>query len=185
MIAPARQPETPDPAPGTIEELLQFHDRLRRAMVYFFRRHRLNDPEELAGEVFLRVIGKISKGPLRRPLDRYCWRVARFVCLEQFRVRKFEELCAEIEPEPPGNAPLGLLDLEARVLIRESMELLSRPDFEFVQRYLYEDKQALARELDTSTGAMATRFCRLKKRLQELMKIDMNTRSLAGKKTQK
>lgn len=167
---PAGQPGKPEPMPGTVEELLQIHDRLRRAMVYFFRRHRLNDPEELANEVFLRVLRKINKtGVLQRPLDYYCWRVARFVLLEQARVRKYEELSDEMS-RPEKNAG-GLTGAETAVLLRECMDLLSGPDLDFVRRYLHENKQDLAYELQSTPAAMATRFCRLKKRLQESLRI--------------
>ena len=64
-------------------------------------------------------------------------------------------------------SPLGLFPIESTALYRQCMDLLSAADVEFVQRYLYEDKRALAAELDTNPGAMATRFCKLKRRLEK------------------
>jgi DNA-directed RNA polymerase specialized sigma24 family protein len=180
-VAPSNPP---DPPPSALEELLRVHDHLRRAMVHFFRRHRLDDPEELAAEVFVRVLGKIGKGlAFEHSVDRYCWRVARFVRLEQFRLRKGQELSEDLPM--PEKATFGLLSLETSVLMRQCLDLLSASDLDFVRRYLHEDKQELARELGTNPGAMATRFCKIKKRLQEAMQIETGNKSRDGKNSRK
>jgi hypothetical protein len=184
MIAPVGPSNPPDPSQSALEELLQVHDHLRRAMVHFFRRHRLNDPEELAGEVFLRVLGKINKGlAFKHSVDRYCWRVARFVRMEQFRLRKYHELSEDLPM--PEKATFGLLGLETGVLMNQCMDLLSASDLDFVQRYLHEDKQELALELGTNPGAMATRFCKLKKRLQESMQVETGNKLPGAKNLRK
>jgi hypothetical protein len=183
-MAPVGQSNPPDPTPGALEELLLLHDNLRRAMIYFFQRHRLNDPEELAGEVFLRVLGKINKGlKLKHSIDRYCWRVARFVRLEQFRLRKYEELSGDLPVSE--KAAFGLLGVETNILMKECMDLLSASDLDFVHRYLHEDKEKLALELGTNPGAMATRFCKLKKRLRESMEIDAGNKLPGAKNSRK
>ena len=152
--------------PDPLEELVRLHDPLRQAMICFFQRRRLEDPEGLAAEVFVRVLRKLRGGlSLECPIERYCWRVARFVCLEQFRQRKTEELTDTLHVE---NHPLlGLLPVETATLYRECMDLLSDVEIEFVQKYLHADKQLLAAEMSTNAGAMATRFCKLKKRIEE------------------
>jgi len=147
------------------EDLVRLHYPLRQAMMYFFQRRRLPDPDELADEVFVRVLQKIQNGlQLHCPIEQYCWRVARFVCFEQFRRKKTEELTENL---PLGeHTPFGLLPAEASTLYRECLDLLSAAEIEFIQKYLHEDKQLLALELKTNAGAMATRFCKLKKRLE-------------------
>lgn len=148
------------------EELVEIYDRLRDAMICFFQRYGIPDPEGLANDVFLRVLIKTHKGlKIKRSLEQYCWRVARFVRLEQFRRREFME-SSEETPAPEKHV-LGLQDVESSVLLNECFAILSDPDCEFVRRYLHEEKRMLARELGTNPAAMAIRFYKLKKRLEE------------------
>jgi DNA-directed RNA polymerase specialized sigma24 family protein len=163
--------------PAERDELLLVHDQLREAMVVFFRRNRVPDPEDLANEVFLRLLQKLRDGlTIERSVGQFCWRVARFVLMEQYRRRRFTEL-AENTPAPEHSV-LGLQDIETGVLLDECMEALSARDFDFVKRYLHENKESLARELKTNPAAMAIRFCKLKKRLEKWVRGEHTDREI-------
>jgi hypothetical protein len=69
--------------------------------------------------------------------------------------------------------------------MKECMNLLSASDLDFVRRYLHEDKQDLARALGTNSRALATRFCKLKKRLEESIQIQGGNVPGAGGKSRK
>lgn len=170
-MASAPAPEPHDDPNDPLDELVRVHDGLRQAMIAFFQRNRVPDPEEYANEVFLRVLKKLRAGlKIERSVEQFCWRVARFVAQEQYRRRRFDDFPDDASLSP--RSVLGLQDIEIGVLLNECMQALSVRDFDFARRYLHEDKEVLARELGTNRAAMAIRFYKIKRHLEEFVRKD-------------
>lgn len=99
----------------------QFEDRyalLRRKLILFFSSRRANASEDLADEVFVRVLKKRADGVVIENIDKFAYGVAKFVLLESRRGPKTVAIESDgsVEGSGPGAlTPKPLITMPAAV----------------------------------------------------------------------
>ena len=159
-------------------------DMRARLVDYFDRRNRPT-ADELADETLNRVGKTLEKtGAIAvRPPARYCYTVAKFVLLEDFR-RQHKHVQIEDEPPPPGagvpravslstpDEALDVQELRLESLDRCLQEL--RPDqremvieyYRDTRREKIDRRRALAERMGISMNALAIRASRIRAALE-------------------
>lgn len=140
---------------------------LRGKLVFYFQHNASADPEDLADEVFSRVLRRNTEEvDFYSGLSAYCFGIAEHIVREQRRRPKPEELPAEI-PEPGLASTLGLNRVEQQVLVRQCLQGLPENERDILLRYYQEDRASLAKELRTTENGLRIRVFRIKRRLEE------------------
>lgn len=150
-----------DPDPARAEE--KYH-QLRRALIQYFARRRCIDPEDLADEVFSRVIEQIKKGKQIEKEDprHFAYGVAKNVYYEYVRkdIRDQNTLqgVSFSWAIPIPNNP--------DACIKECLESLDPKEREMIERwFLDEDDDGLEKDMGISRNGVRIRIHRIKKRL--------------------
>jgi RNA polymerase sigma factor (sigma-70 family) len=140
---------------------------LRAKLIFYFQHNGCADPEDLADEVFGRVLRRnIEDVDFYAGLSAYCYGTAEYILREYRRHPRSEELPAEISEPRPATA-LGLNRVEQRVLLQQCLQALPQNERQILLRYYLEDRAGLARELQTSENGLRIRVFRIKRRLDE------------------
>jgi DNA-directed RNA polymerase specialized sigma24 family protein len=150
---------------------------IRRRLVGYFERRNRSAAEELADETLNRIARTLEAGAIAvRPPARYCYVVARFVLLEDFRRQK-KQVPMDESWHPSLTHPCGGLGPDdAWPLEEQRLECLERcvqelrpPQRELIVEYYadtgrrkIERRRALARRLGISMNALAIRACRIR-----------------------
>lgn len=167
---------------GTDSRGDRYLEMRRRLVAYFDRRNRPS-ADELADETLNRIARTLETSGVieTRPPARYCYVVAKFVLLEDFRrERKHASLDAAWPTEAARSARAIERD-EARAVKEERLECLDRclEDLKPAQRELIVDyyaderrqkierRKALAGRLGISMNALGIRACRIRDALTE------------------
>ncbi len=147
---------------------------LRDKLVFYFRHNGCCEPEDLADEVFSRVLRRNAEEvDFYAGLSAYCYGIAEHILREHRRRPRPEELPAEI-PEPGAAPILGLNRVEQRVLLQEYLQRLPENERLTILRYYLEDRASLAKELHLTENGLRIRVCRIKR------KVEKNTISQVG-----
>jgi RNA polymerase sigma factor (sigma-70 family) len=142
---------------------------LRGKLVFYFQHNGCADPEDLADEVFSRVLRRNAEEvDFYAGLSAYCYGIAEFVLREQRRRPSSEELPAEI-PEPRPVSTLGLNRAEQRVLVQQCLQGLPENERRILVRYYLGDRAGLAEELRMTDNGLRIRVFRIKRKLDDNM----------------
>lgn len=151
-----------DPDPARAEE--KYHE-LRRALIEYFARRRCRDAEDLADEVFSRVVEQIKKGTRIEKEDprRFAYGVAKNVYREYVRKDiRGEKILQEISFSstiPVPNNP--------DACIKECLESLDPNEREMLERwFLDQDDDQMEKDMGISRNSVRIRIHRIKKRLE-------------------
>ncbi len=150
-----------DPDPVRAEE--KYHE-LRRALIEYFGRRRCRDVEDLAAEVFSRVIEQIRRGTRIEKEDprMFAYGVAKNVYREYVRKNiRSEKLLQEIASPPIIPAPN---DLDA--CLKECLESLDPKEREMIERWFLDADDRLEKDLGISRNGVRIRIHRIKKKLE-------------------
>jgi RNA polymerase sigma factor (sigma-70 family) len=140
---------------------------LRRKLVFYFQHKGCTDPEDLADEVFNRVLRRYAEEiEFYFGVSAFCYGIAERIIQEQRRRPRPEELPAEI-PEPKPAPILGLNCVEEQVLVRQCLQNLPENEREILWCYYLEDRKSLAEELHLTENALRIRVHRIKRKLEE------------------
>jgi DNA-directed RNA polymerase specialized sigma24 family protein len=153
---------------------------IRRRLVAYFERRNRSAAEELADETLNRIARTLEAGAIAvRPPARYCYVIAKFVLLEDFRRQKKQvPMDASWHPSPThpcgGIGPDDAWPLEEQRLecLERCVQELKPPQRELIVEYYadtgrrkIERRRALARRLGISMNALAIRACRIREGL--------------------
>ena len=142
---------------------------LRGKLVFYFRHNACADPEDLADEVFSRVLRRNTEDvDFYSGLNAYCFGIAEHILREHRRRPRPEELPAEI-PEPGPASTLGLNRVEQHVLVQQCLQGLPENERQILLRYYVGDRASLARELRMTENALRIRVFRIRRKLEENM----------------
>lgn len=150
----------------------------RRLVAYFDRRNRQN-ADELADETFNRITRTLAQNAVInvRPPARYCYAVAKFVLLEDFRRDRRHVPFGEPYSDPSRVRRISLVEPDEPLAIREQrLDCLDRclqelrPEqrdlaieyYRDARRERIERRRELARRLGITMNALAIRACRLR-----------------------
>jgi len=145
---------------------------LRSKLVFFFQQNGCADPHNLADEVFIRVLRRLSEGV--EPwsgIAAYCYGVAEFVLREERRRPSGEELPDEL-PLKQRASSRELLDSERALMVRQCLNRLPQADRDLFRRYHLGDREELARELNKTPNNLRVMVCRIRQRLQDAMQSE-------------
>ena len=161
------------------------YEAIRCRLAKFFEWNQCTGAEDLADEVLDRVAAKSDSEEIRE-VDKYCFGVARFVCLETHR-KMHREIYSEDLPGGESALPdahdqsveiVDRLYQEKRLAcLRQCLARLMPGDRELViQHYSAgEEKQKtfrrkLAKKAGLTPGNLRVRACRLRQQLEECVK---------------
>jgi DNA-directed RNA polymerase specialized sigma24 family protein len=169
---------------------------MRRRLVAYFDRRNRTAADELADETLNRVAKTLeAEGEIvARPPARYCYAVARFVLLEDFRRdRKHVALDPQRGADPSRSSSLSLVSSDSGAVLQEQrlesldrcLEALRPEQRELVIEYYrdahrerIERRRRLADRLGISMNALGIRACRIRDQLMTCMEA-----SRAGRRT--
>jgi DNA-directed RNA polymerase specialized sigma24 family protein len=166
------------------------YESLRRRLVKFFECSHCVRPEDLADEVFDRMVAKPETETIHN-LDGYAIAVARFVFMETLHKMR-REVYSEDLPGGQNSLPdirdastelVERLDREKRIsFLRKCLVELSHSDRELaIQYYDAEEKkhgfhrQKLAEKFALTIDALRVRMNRIRKRLEECVSRALNS----------
>lgn len=172
------------------EQLAEYFDAgLMERLIFFFRRRGIrNTAEDLAHEVYLRVLKKLDQGTDIEHLEAFAYAVARNVAAEelrnQSRLEAFSYLSHEetvkvnrMQDERSNPAP-ALEQKEEKEELRRLMEAciqeLPPEDIKLLVRYVSfsstDMREELAAELGLSVNALRVKVHRIRERLQQSLR---------------
>jgi DNA-directed RNA polymerase specialized sigma24 family protein len=156
------------------------YERLRQRLIRLFAFNGIERAEEAADAAFNRLARRLSEGEEVRHIESYLAGIARFIVLEERQRAQREreallDLARHGEPAP-GDEERMLLVLERCLLAlpRESRELLNRYYGSDGGRRVRE-REALARELGLSPNSLRNRVLRLRRRLHEAFREQLES----------
>lgn len=156
---------------------------IRRRLVAYFDRHQRLQSDDLADETLNRVARSLEAGEIRlSPPARYCYVIARYVLLEDFRrersQRHGDDPDAGSALPSPGVRPFRLDDVavtrEHRLdCLDDCLDELKPEHRDLLLEYYRDDKRDkierrrdLARRLGISMNALGIRACRIRRTLE-------------------
>lgn len=161
------------------------YEDIRRRLVKFFEWNQCAGAEDLADEVLDRVAAKSDSEEIRE-VDKYCFGVARFVCLEahkkMHRVTPSENLPGGEDSLPDAHDHseeiVNRLYEEKRLTcLRKSLAKLTPSDRDLVIQYYSAEEQKqkvfrreLAKKAGLKMGTLRVRTNRLREQLEQLVK---------------
>ncbi|HEX7316957.1 MAG TPA: hypothetical protein VF297_23850 [Pyrinomonadaceae bacterium] len=159
------------------------YESLRTRLIKFFEWRDCETPEELADEVFDRVMRKIEAGELIRNVEAYAATVAQFVLKEDARSpsRRFQSIedNPRLEnqlatggadaPSETDEVRLACVDRCLAELSGEQRRLITAY-YDTDERTMIEARRRLAAAEGVSPNSLRIRVCRLKARLEECAK---------------
>jgi|SRR5580658_704108 RNA polymerase sigma factor (sigma-70 family) len=168
------------PEPADNDRFLELfdHDRLeaerkyrllRAKLVFYFQHNACLDPENLADEVFARVLRRNAEGvDFYSGLSAYCYGIAEHIAREDSRQPKSGELPEEIPQQVPAS-PSRMNRAEQHLLVQQCLQCLSEADRDLFLRYHLGDRTELASQLQVTGNTLRIRICRIKRKLEENM----------------
>ena len=154
-----------DPDP---EQAAQKYRSLRSKLVFYFRHNGCADAENLADEVFSRVLRRLSEGAeAYSGLNAYCYGIADYVLKEERRRKKTEELPDDLVERQSSRAEL--IDSENAILVRQILGHLPQDERDLFTRYYLGDRNELARTTKTTPNSLRIRVFRIRQRLQKMI----------------
>ncbi len=151
---------------------------MRRRLVSYFERRDRPDPDALADETFNRIGRTLEEeGVIQtRPPAKYCYVIARFVLLENFRHEKKHVHLQELKVVDPSSSARGFGLDEAAVVRERRLDCLDRclqelkPEqrklvvdyYRDVRREKIDRRRAMAGRLGISMNALGIRVCRIR-----------------------
>lgn len=153
------------------EEALRIHSHL----IQFLRACRVSEPDEIAQEALVRILGNIRMGLVIDNALAYARRVAYHVVQEDRRNRRRETpLDLEIvAPEPPAS------DEEMLDCLKSCQRLLSRADRKILRRFEEADAQGrvrMAEEMGISRNALGLRVHQIRSQLRACVEACLKER---------
>jgi RNA polymerase sigma factor (sigma-70 family) len=165
---------------GDPREAERKYKALRGKLVFYFQHNGCTDPENLADEVFSRVLRRRNEDvDIYSSLSAYCYGIAEHILREHRRRPKPEELPAEIR-EPMPASILGLNRVEQHVLVQQCLQSLPEDERQILFRYYLADRASLARELRMTENALRIRVFRIKRKLEKNMAGQAGMARVAG-----
>jgi DNA-directed RNA polymerase specialized sigma24 family protein len=150
-------PPEPDRAVGEF-------NRIRERLVFYFTHHGFSDPENLAGEVILRVHKRCREGvPMESGIMNYCYGVARFVKIEKWKLPVEHQPAADTEhmdSAPPN--------VERRILLEQLLRHLTSPERDVIIRFYLDDNQDMEDTLGVTRNALRIKAHRIMEKLRKL-----------------
>jgi RNA polymerase sigma factor (sigma-70 family) len=169
MRGPAGNDRFLDLLDGDPREAERKYRVLRGKLGFYFQHNGCADPEDLADEVFSRVLRRNTEDvDICSGLSAYCFGIAERILLEYRRRPSPEELPAEI-PELESASALGLNRVEQHVLVGQCLQCLPENERQILSRYYLEDRASLAEELQLTGNGLRIRVFRIKRKLEENM----------------
>jgi DNA-directed RNA polymerase specialized sigma24 family protein len=154
-------PDEPRGSPfdaGTPEdEFLEIYSRLTR----YFRWRGCDSPEDLASETLYRALKQINSGATVPDLGRYCFGIAKYMCMEERKQRRAES----IEDEPIDTP--GGLGADDRLLLSECLNMIAADERDLLKAYYLDDREELAQKLSLTPTALRLRIFRIMKKIRE------------------
>jgi DNA-directed RNA polymerase specialized sigma24 family protein len=152
---------------------------MRRRLVAYFDRRNRPAPDELADETLNRICRTLEESGTiaTRPPARYCYVVARFVLLEDFRRERKQMPASEHRAAEALRAGIRLVDPDEQAVIRERrldcldscLQQLKPEQRELVVEYYRDEnrqkierRRRLASDLGITMNALAIRVCRIR-----------------------
>ena len=153
---------------------------LRCALIRYFEWNGGSDPQDLADEVFCRLVNAWAVGTEIRSLQAFAFKIAENVLHEHRRHRQRERsLAAEPEADPME----GIVSETMARDLDECLKCLSKKDRSLISAYHdVEDRKkaaqrkALAKKLEISENALRIRVTRIRKELRECIDKRRNLR---------
>ena len=145
---------------------------LRSKLVFYFEVHGLNEAEDLAHDVIVRVLRRLNEGLEIDSTDlvKYCFGVARHVLQEARKSRQEVPLEDVPEPEVTSIGLGGLSQVEMLVLQQQILDRLSPSERDLLMRYYLEDHNTLASDLRLTPNALRIRVHRLLEQVRDVTK---------------
>lgn len=143
---------------------------LRDKLVSYSLHNGCADPEDLADEVFSRVLRRSSEDvDFCRcvALSAFCYGIANHILQEHRRRPRPEELQAWA-PEPKPTSTLGLNRVEQHVLVQQCLQCLPENERQILLRYYAEDRAGLAKELRMTEEYLRVYVFRIKSKLKNI-----------------
>ena len=169
MAGPARNNRFLDLLDSDPREAERKYRVLRGKLVFYFQHNECADPEDLADEVFGRVLRRNTEDvDFHSGLSAYCFGIAEHILQEHRRHPRPEEMPAEI-PEPGPASTLGLNRVEQHVLVQQCLQGLPGNERRILMRYYLEDRASLAKELQLTENGLRIRVFRIKRKVEENM----------------
>src|ERR1035438_2878545 len=154
MAGPARNNRFLDLLDSDPREAERKYRALRGKLIFYFQHNGCADPEDLADEVFSRVLRRNTEDvDFYSGLSAYCFGIAEHILREHRRRPRPEELPAEI-PEPGPASTLGLNRVEQHVLVQQCLQGLPENERQILSRYYLEDRASLAEELQLTENGL-------------------------------
>jgi len=152
-----------DPDPVRAEQKCAL---LRDKLVFYFRKHHVSSPDDLAQEVFLRARSRIGEGQTvyaEHP-ESYFFGIARNLLREEWKraAHQEEELPEEL-PAPVSDAE----SMERRMLLEDCLRNLEAENRALLKTYIHEGPERTGLAYGISANAASIRFHRLVARLRE------------------
>lgn len=168
---------SPDPIKAEV-----IYQQTRRRLVFMFRF--FDDPEDLADEVFWRVLARLAEDKFRleRDLLAYIYGIARIVKLEQSRERKFfefDESVMQMAAKPENdNYKEKLFQI-----IEDCIEKLNPKDKELFLEYVFppenlsakEHRKAMTEKWDKEIGNLRVKYHRIVEVLRVRSKAQLSS----------
>jgi DNA-directed RNA polymerase specialized sigma24 family protein len=167
------------------------YEGIRRRLAKFFEWNQCTGPEDLADEVLDRVAAKSDSEEIRE-VDRYCFGVARFVCLESHKKMQRETHTEDFSggenalPDARDRSAeiMDRLDQDRRIAcLRQCLTRLLPGDRDLViQYYSAEDekqktfRRELAERVGLKLGTLRVRTNRLREQLEQCVKPCLESR---------
>jgi RNA polymerase sigma factor (sigma-70 family) len=139
---------------------------LRQKLVYFFRTRGHDSPEDLANEVFARLMRRVSEGyDLHGNITAYCFGLARNISRESYlQRREFESMAYAVALETTEDAALQ------KIMMEEALSRLSPVDRDLLLAYTA-DPQAASKTAGLSANALRVRVFKIRQKLREALSL--------------
>jgi DNA-directed RNA polymerase specialized sigma24 family protein len=151
---------------------------LRRKLMRFFEWNRCESPEDLASETIYRAMRRVAEGQTNtaRHPHGYFYGFARNLLREEWKRPVAEPMPEGYEGEEKRLADTGLHPIEQRILIREGLARLTPEESDLIVRYFTDGPEKLCARTGLSPNALRIRVHRIRKRLEEFCKSNVETR---------
>lgn len=145
---------------------VQYADLRARLKKYFDWRGCRN-PDELTDETITRAVQRITEGAPVADLMHYCYGIARFIRMEEWKKR--HELVVTTDLEGASASMDASASLEQTILAKECLRMVP-PDEEILLReYFWGDRNDLADRLHITPNALRIRIYRILEKIRQLV----------------
>ncbi len=163
---------------GDSQQAAREYERLRAKLQRYFAMHGLAHPLEASDEALNRLAKRLSEGERLVSLEAYLAGIARLVMLEaRHKARREQQMLIRLViPESPGEDDPLLPALESALaeLPEAAREMMARY-YLGRGRERTRAREAIAQELGLSANTLRNRMLRLRRRLEQAVRVRLGT----------